>query len=147
MKRDEPNQPEELAPTPQEYQEAQEKLESRPGIVSERSHIVAQLAPQNEALIQGHIIIKPKKSIPNDINAIDEQTWAEMGELLQECIQKTKEIDMVDFTFHIGLGKMTGPNQEDLPELQLHFLPFKHVIYTEVLGPTTREYKRVAEKI
>src|ERR1044072_8144866 len=69
-----------------------------------------------------------------------------MGECLQECIQKTKKIGMVDFTFHIGLNKMTGPNQESLPEIQLHFFPFKAVEYTNVSGPSTREYKRIIDK-
>src|SRR4051794_3047865 len=151
-----PGETEELIPSSQEYQEAKQELETKPGIVCERSKVIAQLASQDEALIQGHIIIKPKKSIPNDINAIDEQTWAEMGELLQECIQKTKKkIETRHSSFHIGLGKWSGPSQESFTEFQLHFVPYKDnaishkdsLLPTNPAGANARDYMRIAEKI
>jgi hypothetical protein len=36
--------------------------------------VISQLAPQEQSLIQGHIIIKPKVAVANDINAVDAET-------------------------------------------------------------------------
>src|SRR5205814_1496406 len=74
MKSNEPGKREELPPTPQEYQESKEKLEDSNGLVGERSKAVAELASEKDSLIQGHTIIKPKKSISSDIQQVDEQT-------------------------------------------------------------------------
>jgi len=140
-----------LEPTSQEYQEAKEKLEIRPGVVSEMDKVIACLEDKEKAVSAGHIIIRPKVPIPSDINAIDAETWDELGRLLKRCFQIIKEkIDVKTFTFHIPLGKMTGPRQENISQFELHLVPIKveKLVYADSLRyGSVREYKRIGERV
>ena len=69
VKRSELKKREDLKPTPREYQEATEKF---PELTNNKA--VAKLASQEQSLIQGHCIITSKGCIPNDINAVDQET-------------------------------------------------------------------------
>ena len=74
-----------------------------------------------------------------------------MGELLQECIKKTKkELNTGNFEFHIQhLGKICGPYQEDVDTVELHYLPYNknyNVTYKKSWC-RKREYIRIAEKL
>src|SRR5438034_11672850 len=116
-----------LMPTSQEYQESVEKLGKTLG---EKSKVVAELVSQDKALTKGHTIIRPKKPISalnNDLNHVDQETWNQMGELLQESIKKLKaKISQEgNYSLHIPLGKMSGPLQEDASEIELHLIPYE----------------------
>jgi len=52
-------------------------------IVAEKSKVSARL--HNEI---GGIVVFTKNHLPNDINAIDQETWDQIGEVCQELIQK-----------------------------------------------------------
>ena len=54
-------------------------------IVAERSKIVAKLHIEI-----GNITISTKNRLSNDINAVDQETWDQIGEICQELIQKMK---------------------------------------------------------
>src|ERR1043165_5840159 len=45
-----------LEPTSQEYQEAKEKLEVKPGIVGEMDKVLARLEDKEKAVSKGHIV-------------------------------------------------------------------------------------------
>ena len=54
-------------------------------IIIEKSKVVAKL--RNEVSF-GYTTISTKKHLPNDINVIDQETWKQLGEVLQEIMQK-----------------------------------------------------------
>jgi diadenosine tetraphosphate (Ap4A) HIT family hydrolase len=139
-----------LEPTSQEWKEAKKKLWVEPNIVGETDKAIACLEDREKAISYGHIVIRPKRSIPNEINQIDDETWNQLGKLLQDSIQKLKKIDARNFTLHIPIGKLSGPRQENVSWLELHLVPIKvdNLVYADSYGQgSIREYKRIAEKI
>ncbi|CAJ0912793.1 20635_t:CDS:2 [Entrophospora sp. SA101] len=59
------------------YQESVKRLNANSeGVIRENDKAIARLFPKDEARCQAHIIIKPKKSIPNDtqIQKVDQET-------------------------------------------------------------------------
>jgi O6-methylguanine-DNA--protein-cysteine methyltransferase len=71
--------------------------------------------------------------------------------MLKHCVQIIREkMDIRNFTFHIPLGKMTGPRQESIPQVELHLVPIKveKLVYADSIRyGSVREYKRIAEKV
>jgi hypothetical protein len=63
-----------LPPTPEKYKKTYEVVQGTKTFIVESEAAIAELASQEQALIAGHIIIKPKKSIPNDIQKVDQET-------------------------------------------------------------------------
>lgn len=65
----------ELIPSPQEYQEAKDKLQvSQEGIISEKGKVVAKLANPKTSLQKGHLIISSKEFVVSKIDQIDSET-------------------------------------------------------------------------
>lgn len=137
----------ELVPTLQEYQEAKDKLQaSREGIINEKNKVITKLASPEIALQKGHLIISSKEFMVSEIDQVDSETWSQMGELLQECINKTEtQLNVKDFQIGIALGKISGIEQQTHQELQIHVTPR----YTKPreTGKFVMESKRIARKI
>ena len=63
-----------LSLTLQEHQEVDKNLQTEQGIIKENNKAVAELAPFGKQAGKGHIIIRPKNPVPNDIEKIDKET-------------------------------------------------------------------------
>ena len=128
LKRTESGKKEEIRPEIEEYEQTVKNLQIKGGVVAETQKCVAKLASQTQALISGNTHIKSKEFINNDINAVDQETWNQMGELMRESIKKTTEkINSRNFIIHIPLGKMSGPEQEDVKEFVINQIGRAHV--------------------
>ncbi|CAH1761629.1 9935_t:CDS:10 [Entrophospora sp. SA101] len=122
----------ELAPTPQEYQETAEEFKPNPErIIKETNKLIVELASAEEALIPGHLIIN------------------QIGESLQECLREIKEKFAVkNIQVEFPLGKLSGPEQQNVSELQLHILPFQEENYSyKNPEQKSREYLRIAREL
>ena len=54
----------------------------------------------------GYTTISTKEHLPNDINAIDQETWDQLGEALQETMQKFEStMEIHDFQIGCELGE------------------------------------------
>jgi hypothetical protein len=72
-----------------------------------------------------------------------------LGSLLQNCLKVArKKVDCENFSIHIGLGKISGPFQNDLTELEIHLIPFREgsLNYKDPKR-RIREHIRIAEKL
>ena len=76
-----------LPPTPEEYKKVYENIQGKKNFVVKNEVTIANLAPQEQALIEGHIIVKPKKSIPNDIQAVDLRNLKHNGDPASKLYQ------------------------------------------------------------
>ena len=90
--------------TPEQIKITKEKLKSNSdNIIIEKSKVIAKL--RNEVSF-GYTTISTKKHLPNDINAIDQETWNQLGEVLQETMQKFEStMEIHDFQIGCELGE------------------------------------------
>jgi hypothetical protein len=72
VKRSEQDKNEALKPTPEEYQEAVEKLQIND--INDKSKVIANLVEKEHSLVQGHCIITSKEYISSDIKKIEQET-------------------------------------------------------------------------
>jgi len=71
-------------------------------IIAEKNKVVAKLHGDD----LGFASVFTKAHLPNDINAIDQETWNEIGQTLKELMVKIEaNTNFHDFTFRIELGK------------------------------------------
>jgi len=139
-----------VSPTSQDYQETTEKFQpNSEGVIKETSKLTVALASAEQALIPGHLIIKSKENIPNNLKQVDAETWSQIGELLQECLQELRQkFPVKNIQVEFSLGKLSGPEQQDVSELQLHILPFQEENYSyQNPEQKSREYLRIARKL
>jgi histidine triad (HIT) family protein len=141
-----------LSLTFQDYKEIEEKLQTKQGVIKENDEAVAKLAPFGKQNGKAHIIIKPKKSIPNDIKQLGKEAWTEMWELMRESVKRCKEnLGAKGFWWHTPLGQMTDVDQTSCPEFRIDIMPRWNVpTMEERHGGKTRsvpENERVAEKL
>ena len=63
-------------------------------------------AKLNNETAFGYTVISTKNHLPNDINAVDQETWDQIGEIFHEIMRKMEEgIDCHDFTICCYLGE------------------------------------------
>jgi histidine triad (HIT) family protein len=136
-----------------DHQEIEKKLQTKQGgIIKENDKAVAELAPFGKQAGKSHIIIRPKKSISNNIEELDEETWTEMWELMKESVKRCKEnLGARGFWWHTPLGQMTDVDQTSRSEFQIDIMPRWNVpTMEERHGGKTRsipENERIAEKL
>ena len=99
------------------FTEAKEKLKqalqpNQERVIAEKSKVVAKLVDEEEVVtftrekLTGAIAIFTKSHSPNDIQAMDEETWAEIGQMLKELMKKMEDQDVChDFQPEFILGK------------------------------------------
>lgn len=101
-------------PSPEKIEEFKAALQPNSDkVVAEKSRIVAKLETKTESIITtfrehplGVVRIFTKNHLPNDIQALDQETWNQIGEMLQELMAKVKaNTDCRDFTISIRAGK------------------------------------------
>ena len=78
-------------------------------VIAEKSKIVAKLYAN-----MGITGISTKAHLPNDIQAIDQETWAEIGQMLQELMKKMEDKKVChDFTVKIWLREEWNLKNEE----------------------------------
>ena len=71
-------------------------------VVAEKNKTIAKL----DDGISGTCFISTKAKLPNNIQAMDQETWNEIGVLLKELMKKMEEKDVChNFTFKAWLGE------------------------------------------
>jgi len=102
-----------LAP-PERSKEIEKALQpNSKKVIAEKSKIVAKFNNNSELMIDtsgekiiANTIIYTKSKLPNDINTIDEETWAEIGAMLKELMKKMEDADVAhDFKIEFCFGK------------------------------------------
>lgn len=114
-----------LVPTPKEYEEVVEDLQAnKEEIIGKWNNVIAKLTNVVQALGKSHIVITSKKLLFNDdINKVNEETWVQFREALQECNKKIeKTLNTKRFQIYIFFGKMTDIEQESF-QSQIHITP------------------------
>lgn len=82
-------------------------------VLKNKSKVVAKLHNNAESIATfarenntGYLTISTKKHILNDVNAIDQETWQEIGQMLKELMAKIEENSSCrDFGIEMKLGK------------------------------------------
>ena len=72
-------------------------------VIAEKSKVIAKL---NNETAFGYTVISTKNHLPNDINAVDQEIWDQIGEIFHEIMRKMEEgIDCHGFTIRCYLGE------------------------------------------
>ncbi|WNE40889.1 MAG: hypothetical protein mread185_000346 [Mycoplasmataceae bacterium] len=110
-------------PSVEKYQEINEVLRTKKGIIEENDRAISQLIEREQASDYGHIIISSKNLKNNDINEVDKETWKQIGQLLQESIARIeKNLDLSSFRTIFFLGEIGGIKERS-NQLQIHLIP------------------------
>ena len=87
-------------------------------IIAEKNNIVARLHIEI-----GNITISTKNHLPNNINAVDQETWNQIGEVCQELIQKMESASFAGgFTIKCELNEKATQLWREEAEIPLSYI-------------------------